>query len=73
MKIDIDFDDLLRHAMNASIDATIKTTDMNPSASENYENFERIAKISAGVTVQILREYHERLESSLDTLLSTRQ
>lgn len=71
MKIDIDFDELLNHAVNSAIDVTINLSDKNPDASAFAEQIERIAKISAYVTVGILREYHEQLSSSLDNLLTT--
>lgn len=71
MKIDIDFDELLNHAVNSAINATVSLSGENPDAAGHAEQFERIAKISAGVTVGILREYHEQLASSLEKLLTT--
>lgn len=71
MKIDIDFDELLNHAVNSAIDATVNLSDKNPDAAGQTEQFERIAKISASVTVGILHEYHEQLASSLEKLLTT--
>lgn len=65
MKININFDE------NAAIDATTDLSGKNPDAAGHAEQIERIAKISAGVTVGILREYHEQLSSSLEKLLTT--
>lgn len=59
MKINIDFDEILNNAVNSAIDVTINLSDKNPDAAGHAEQIERIAKISAGVTVKILREYHE--------------
>lgn len=70
MKIDIDFDELMNNAVNAAIDTTINLSDKNPDSAEYAEQIERTAKISAGVTVGILREYHERLASCLENLLT---
>ena len=71
MKINIDFDEILNNAVNSAIDATVNLSDKNPDAARHAEQIERIAKISAGVTVGILREYHEQLASSLEKLLTT--
>lgn len=71
MKIDIDFDELFSNAVNAAIDTTVNLSSKNPDIVGHIEQIERIAKISAGVTVGILREYHEQLTSSLDKLLAT--
>lgn len=71
MKINIDFDEILNNAVNSAIDATVNLSDKNPDAAGHSEQIERIAKISAGVTVGILREYHEQLASSLENLLTT--
>lgn len=71
MKINIDFEELLNNTVNSAIDASINLSDINPDASEYAKQFERIAKISASVTIGILRGYHEQLQSSLDKLLTT--
>lgn len=71
MKIDIDFDELLNHALNSAISATVNLSDKNSDAAGQAEQFERIAKISAGVTIEILRAYHEQLAFSLEKLLTT--
>ncbi len=71
MKINIDFDEILNNAVNSAIDATVNLSDKNPDAAGHAEQIERIAKISACVTVGILREYHEQLASSLENLLTT--
>lgn len=71
MKINIDFDEILNNAVNSAIDVTVNLSDKNPDAAGHAEQIERIAKISAGVTVKILREYHEQLADSLDKLLTT--
>lgn len=72
MKIDVDFDELMQTALNGSIEASEKLTDKSPDAAGYAEQFERIAKISAGVTVGILREYHAALEIALDAISTTR-
>lgn len=71
MKIDIDFDELLNNAVNSAIDATVNLSGKNPDASGHAEQFERIAKISASVTVKILREYHAALENALSCVSQT--
>lgn len=73
MKIDIDFDELMRKNVNACINASNELSDKNPDAAGYAEQFERIAKISAGVTIGILRDYHEILEKTLETIDTTRQ
>lgn len=73
MKIDIDFDELMRKNVNACINASNALSDKNPDAAGYAEQFERIAKISAGVTIGILRDYHEILEKTLETIDTTRQ
>lgn len=72
MKIDVDFDELMQTALNGSIEASEKLADKSPAAAGYAEQFERIAKISAGVTVGILREYHAALEIALDAISTTR-
>lgn len=72
MKIDIDFDDLLRRSVNASIDATVKMSDTHPEFSSRSEQLQLIATVSAHTTIQILREYHEMLENSLNSGDTTR-
>lgn len=72
MKIDVDFDELMQTALNGSIEASEKLADKSPGAAGYAEQFERIAKISAGVTVGILREYHAALEIALDAISTTR-
>ena len=72
MKIDVDFDELMQTALNGSIEASEKLADKSPDAAGYAEQFERIAKISAGVTVGILREYHAALEIALDAIPTTR-
>ena len=72
MKIDVDFDELMQTALNGSIEASEKLADKSPDADGYAEQFERIAKISAGVTVGILREYHAALEIALDAISTTR-
>lgn len=72
MKIDVDFDELMQTALNGSIEASEKLAYKSPDAAGYAEQFERIAKISAGVTVGILREYHAALEIALDAISTTR-
>lgn len=72
MKIDVDFDELMQTALNGSIEASEKLADKSPDVAGYAEQFERIAKISAGVTVGILREYHAALEIALDAISTTR-
>ena len=68
MKIDIDFDELLRQSLNASIDATMNVSDNHPEFASRSEQMKLIATVSAHTTVQILRKYHEMLENSLHRL-----
>ena len=63
MKIEIDFNELLRRSVNSAVDATTKMTDKHPEFSSKGEQLQIIASISA----QILREYHAMLEKSLGT------
>ena len=67
MKIDIDFDEIMRRNLNAAISASVSLADKNPEVSGYAEQFERFAKISAGITIGILRDYHAMLEKTLDT------
>lgn len=67
MKIEIDFDELLRRSVNSSIDATIKVSDKHPEHAAKSEQLQLIATIAAHTTIQILREYHKMLENSLGT------
>lgn len=67
MKIDIDFDEIMRRNLNAAIKASEALADMNPDAAGYAEQFERFAKISAGITIGILRDYHAMLEKTLGT------
>lgn len=67
MKIDIDFDEIMRRNLNAAISASVALADKNPEAAGYAEQFERFAKISANITIGILRDYHAMLEKSLGT------
>ena len=67
MKIEIDFDELLRRSVNSSIDATTKMLDKQPEFASKGEQLQLIATVSAHTTIQIVREYHEMLENSLGT------
>lgn len=67
MKIEIDFNELLRRSVNSAVDATTKMTDKHPEFSSKCEQLQIIASISAQTTIQILREYHAMLEKSLGT------
>lgn len=67
MKIDIDFDEIMRRNLNAAISASVALADKNPEAAGYTEQFERFAKISANITIGILRDYHAMLEKSLGT------
>lgn len=62
----------MQTALNGSIEASEKLADKSPDAAGYAEQLERIAKISAGVTVGILREYHAALEIALDAISTTR-
>ena len=73
MKIDIDFDELMRKNVNACISASNALSDKNPDSSGYAERFELIARISASVTIGILRDYHEILEKTFETIDTTRQ
>ena len=55
MKIDIDFDEIMRRNLNAAISASVALADKNPEAAGYAEQFERFAKISANITIGILR------------------
>lgn len=67
MRIEIDFNELLRRSVNSAVDATTKMTDKHPEFSSKGEQLQIIASISAQTTIQILREYHAMLEKSLGT------
>lgn len=67
MKIEIDFDELLKHSVNSAIKATTKMTDKHPEFALKGEQLQLIATISAETTIQILRDYHAMLEKSLGT------
>lgn len=67
MKIDIDFDEIMRRNLNAAISASVALADKNPEAAGYAEQFERFAKISVNITIGILRDYHAMLEKSLGT------
>ena len=67
MKIDIDFDEIMRRNLNAAISASEALADKNPDAAGYAEQFERFAKIFAGITIGILRDYHAMLEKTLGT------
>lgn len=67
MKIEIDFDEIMRKNLNAAISASDALSDKHPDAAGYAEQFERFAKISAGITIGILRDYHAMLEKTLGT------
>ena len=67
MKIDIDFDEIMKRNLNAAISASVALADKNPEVAGYAEQFERFAKISAGITIGILCDYHALLEKSLGT------
>lgn len=55
MKIDIDFDEIMKRNLNAAISASVALADKNPEVAGYAEQFEHFAKISAGITIGILR------------------
>ena len=67
MKIDIDFDEIMRRNLNAAISASVALADKNPEVAGYAEQFERFTKISEGITIGIIRDYHAMLEKTLDT------
>ena len=67
MKIDIDFDEIMRRNLNAAISASEALADKNPDAAGYSEQFERFARISANITIGILRDYLAMLEITLGT------
>ena len=57
----------MKRNLNAAISASVALADKNPEVAGYAEHFERFAKISAGITIGILRDYHALLEKSLGT------
>lgn len=65
MKIDIDFDKLLSDSLDGTSSAYESLRNQYPDMESSAEFYRKVSSISANITINILKQYHQQIVDAL--------